>query len=56
MLTIVDLTHECAARGCTRQTPMRLKYCRQCAVVLRRPNVDAMNKRLPGSFENGKRR
>jgi hypothetical protein len=46
--------HPCAL--CGRQISVSFKFCRRCSGKTPRANVDALDRRLPGSFEGGKRR
>jgi hypothetical protein len=45
-----DEKHECEAEGCKRLVALRFRFCRKCSGKTRRPNVDAMTRRLPGSY------
>ena len=46
--------HKCA----TCKTPVRVEFkrCRMCARIRIRPEIDAMERRLHGSFESGDKR
>lgn len=45
--------HECAGQNCTRLIATQFKFCRRCSGN-QRPNVDAMSRRVPGSFGSGR--
>lgn len=42
--------HKCAT--CERTIRIEFKFCRRCAGVRRRPDVDLLEVRVPGSFES----
>ena len=52
--------HGCAGAGCDAIIQTRWKYCRKCSGLTRKRRrndlPDAMEHRVPGSFESGKRR
>lgn len=54
--------HECSGVECKRQILTKFKFCRDCVGFTEKEKerkkkpIDALNNRLPGSFENGKRR
>jgi hypothetical protein len=45
--------HQCAV--CGTRIRMEFKRCRRCAGIRTRPDVDAMQRRLPGNFESDSR-
>jgi len=49
---------ECAMPGCSNKIELRWKYCTKHRrwAEKDRPDIDAFERRVPGSFESGKRR